>query len=1604
MTEFLRFVSLLWCVAFVPDSEYELIQQFGSFHDDRKKYFLWQSCAVLQESYMMRRRCRRRRRRVATYKYSDFRGSNVYTPHRPHCESQFAAKLHGLHIQASNGMDDDAALRHMMELVGRLAHMNPAWQHSVDGGVASCLDILESFMLMYHNIRRCENVTQFVNQMMILFKLVYRDKRGEVLKTLVKRVLKFFDVNLSSRNASNVQSKDFSDIVQTMRSAFDAGDAVKTNPLFVKLRDLFSYLLTQGMLSSLGLSLSEEDFSKSSIRHYQSTYSGKVDLWWCVLDTTITILERVDDFRRSGRFSSFVHGKDKYEDWLNKTDELLALAPFTGNLSAHGTNSFQFYSDLCHQIELGDAIVAHTKMLTNSNNAYIAKKLHALKLLKASEITRKASQQERSAPYGVLVHGKSSVGKSSFTRMLFKYYGKLMNLNTGDEFLYARSPTDEFWSGFDTSKWCIRLDDIAFLDPVKAQMDGTLECVLNVINNVPFNPPQAALEEKGRTPVRAELVIATTNRADLHAAQYFSCPLAILRRFPFIVSVEVKPEYRQDPINDGTGTVASTPFLDPEKIGSFEGFPDLWEIKVQKIVPDCRAEGEPGKDYARLKTEHIFTDVNEFLRFFGERITQHKANQSRALGADKYMDELEVCTKCFYVGDKCECLKVQSRDIEVPGERTYFASVCAIFASFFCFGWLCAYVTKHSRSNYTRILCCDYTLRVLSFFGRYSWFRQFAGICLVPYMHGRVQLSLLGKWCESRDRKKIMLIVALLSTVSVAYASYSFFKGKERGVVSELNVQSNLNSEVDNRFEKESSNNVWYNPTVVLTSFDIPVSSRSLAGKSMEDLENVFQRNCVHLSVRFRPRGELRYIRRTISGVFVKGQYLLTHNHAFPIDTEDNYYDVTIVNGPFSGGITPSVQFKLFQTDILRSQDEDLAMVTVRSVAPYKDILKYWGDEAVGDISKGFYLRRNAHGVIERGIVRKAALTRNWHIEQLGISNDLYLAQLDEETAEGHCGSMLIHLTPRGPIINAFHLLGRGTTAGYLSVRVSSIVNLIKRSDEMLGEMKLCGGGEPMLNTGKSNFVLGDLHPKSVLRYCESGTAQIYGGLKGFRPAPKSKVRKTPQCAIVCDHFKYDIGHGPPVMNGWKPWRNNLVDMISPSILHSRSELHTVAKSFLEDIRSGLPDKWRTKLHVLTNKAIVNGLPSVKFIDSINRTSSMGHPWNTTKKNFLIPAVDDNYPDGVDFPSEIWDRVNVMECTYINGERNFPVFTEHLKDEAVSYAKIEQEKTRAFSGAPVDMVLLVRKYFLSFVRLLQMHSFVFEAAPGVNPTSCEWSAFYAYLTQHGLDRMIAGDYSKYDKKMIADLILEAFWIIIEMHREAGWSEESLRVMWGIATDIAFPLINFNGDLIEFFGTNPSGHPLTVIINSLVNSIYMRWMYLRLNPDRECHTFKENVALMTYGDDNIMGVSEETPWFNHTAVQEELANFNIVYTMADKESVSVPYIHIDDCEFLKRKWRYDETLGHFACPLNINSILKSLTVWLPSSSICAEEQFVNIVTSANMEFFFHGKGVFEEHHNFLCSLLDNPEHRPYLPSGGLSSWYDLVEKFTCCEPLLCGNFN
>jgi hypothetical protein len=267
------------------------------------------------------------------------------------------------------------------------------------------------------------------------------------------------------------------------------------------------------------------------------------------------------------------------------------------------------------------------------------------------------------------------------------------------------------------------------------------------------------------------------------------------------------------------------------------------------------------------------------------------------------------------------------------------------------------------------------------------------------------------------------------------------------------------------------------------------------------------------------------------------------------------------------------------------------------------------------------------------------------------------------------------------------------------------------------------------------------------------------------------------------------------------------------------------------------------------------------------------------------------------------------------------------------------------------------------------------------------------LTQFGEDRIFAGDYSKYDKKMSPTFILAAFEILIDIAKASGkYDEGDLRVMWGIAYDTAFPVMDFNGDLVEFFGSNPSGHPLTVIINSLVNSLYMRYCYYVQNPKKEVESFKKNVALMTYGDDNVAGVNRECDFFNHTVVQNTLARVGVKYTMADKESQSVPFIHINDVEFLKRKWRWEAELESYVCPLAEASIHKMLTRTVKSKVVSDRMQAASILDTACREYFWYGREVFEQKRKEFMDIYANHRLEIYGWEGIFPDWVTLCRQY------------
>lgn len=310
---------------------------------------------------------------------------------------------------------------------------------------------------------------------------------------------------------------------------------------------------------------------------------------------------------------------------------------------------------------------------------------------------------------------------------------------------------------------------------------------------------------------------------------------------------------------------------------------------------------------------------------------------------------------------------------------------------------------------------------------------------------------------------------------------------------------------------------------------------------------------------------------------------------------------------------------------------------------------------------------------------------------------------------------------------------------------------------------------------------------------------------------------------------------------------------------------------------------------------------------------------------------------------------------------------------------------------------MVRKYLLTTVKVIQENPFPFEASPGCAAQTLEWEQYFDFLTTFGADRMVAGDYGKFDKKMGAMLILEAFWILSQILKRAGWSDEDLMVIHCIGEDTAFSFVNFGGDLLQFFGSNPSGHPLTVIINCLVNALYMRYCFAVLHPGNESvsiklRRFKELVKLLTYGDDNVMNVSREADWFNHTAIQSVLASVGVEYTMADKESESLPFIHISDVSYLKRSWRWDQDIGAIVCPLEEASIRKMLTVCIPSDEESPEFHMASVMVSAANEWFWYGKDVFERERAWLVDLANRHGIVRELEIKKLPTWQDLYDRF------------
>lgn len=1467
--------------------------------------------------------------------------------------------------------------------------------------VESALTLLKSLM--------GNNIPPFISKLiedivLLIIQLVRSRSKGDVLLSLLvftklrvegpilsaemfeKLVVKFG--NLFSE--FQVQS-DEDDVTFTQRCfkearwVLDQYDLVKDCKAVRKLRKLCLYILSLGLFEKLGITFKTFNYTRVEESILRKKYKPGVDFVYTLFDAAMFLCENGYQCMISGSLDPILHGSSAYQKWMEMATRLRVQSKFMSNPEPHGFDRHNFLCELRDCIDKGKSIVKYANDMDPVDKRLCSGMLNEMQLILANEITLRSAQKARKAPFVVLLHGASSIGKSTLENMLMFQYGKCFNKPIDSEYKYTRNYLDQYWPGYNSTQWFLVLDDMAWMRPsIATNGDLSVMELIMIANNVPYVPTQADLPDKGKTPLLVDAVVGTTNKKDLNAYHYFQTPFAAQRRLPFVIDVAVKKEFARFEC-----------MLDSSKTMPIDGeWPNYWNFVVSRVVPASTTEFDHQGKYEVL---HEFDHIDDLLAWYATEANNHREIQEKVMNSLNEMKALDVCTKCYKLTTKCECLEVQADDDEIILYED-FHRVLGVTqerlpapenADFGEMTWL-NYMKCVMFGVFMRLYVSDlslwFTRKAIYNTIFYQWLQKTVigidtDLNFLLYCSGRAGRAVENRFPRMREALSYAKIFSIVIGIGAVWKLHKVFFSKPNIEVNGSNISKDIGRAPEPRSDEKQ--NVWYKEYHSVSEFDVQPKSTSWASLENTAVISKVSTNCIKLGV------HLDTGIRRICAFGLGGHVYVTNNHAFP---KNQTYTVELTRGLKDQGVNSNMVIKISACDMCRFPDRDLVFFRIRNLPPVKDISGLLPKQSIRGTFEGTLIARDRDGLVQ---TKQVANIRKEFIAfcdaELGFNhnNQAWVGIPSSQCVVGDCGSVLLSKGGIGPIIMGIHF---GTYDG------KCCANFITIDDynvalKKFGFVVQCG--EPKLNTSTIVNNVGKLHFKSPIRYIEQGVANVYGSFDNAqRSGGTSKVAKT----FIADHListgEYKIEFGAPVMKGWEPWRHALVEMVNPVVEIDNQILDACMEEYYNDVVSNLPEAELREIFVYDNFTAVNGAAGVAYVDSINRKSSMGFPWRKSKKHFLhaVPARD-GLNEPVDFDAEIWERVDGIISGYEEGVRAMPVFTGSLKDEALKFSKIESKKTRVFAGAPIDWSLVVRKYLLGFVRVMQRNKFVFEAAPGTNAMSKEWTDIFRYVTKFGEDRIIAGDYGAYDKVMSPGIILAAYRVIYKICEKAGYSEKELRVLQGIAEDTAFPLMNMNGDLIEFYGSNPSGHPLTVIINCIAGSLYMRYCYAVLNPDGvSCKNFKKHVKLMTYGDDNIMGVSKDISWFNHTSIMNALASVNITYTMADKEAESIPFINIEEASFLKRSWRYDEESKLYMCPLEEKSISKMLTIGVATKEP-PKKQALEIITAAISEYFFYGREKFENRRQFLISVAEKCKLLDYETENSFPSWEMLMRRFT-----------
>lgn len=1189
----------------------------------------------------------------------------------------------------------------------------------------------------------------------------------------------------------------------------------------------------------------------------------------------------------------------------------------------------------------------------------------------------------RVKPFTFMIVGGSSVGKSTLAGLVAHVIAKVNGFPEGKEYSCTLNGNDKFQSEFSSKHVHVLFDDVGNARPeVSEGNPSTL--IVQFANNIHTSALSAELEKKGKNDIRVKTLGITSNVRDLHAGYWSVNAASIMRRIDLVVEVRLKP----DSVGPNGGIhprFANDPQPDAWDI-------DLYTIQVVRSTQDNLADTWFRKPVFADASNPFSTKVRtvsvvELIDYLSEVTPKHFATQDVLVDTSCELHLKEHCVHHPLFTVPCKKCVVCPDDGFEPMEKQAGGSRLPELDVFFL----------------NRDLC------VLDALPRVGESDESSSLTLVQRIQHLSSLA-IGSLSEAarKVREAVMKdpVVAVLSLISfVGLSSLVAFGLKRSDMVPEEGIMKRIAEASKKPSTFVKAQNVYQR--VFTNKLNFPKASIS---STLDQFEKKVS-NSLYLIVVQRIHEE--------TGVELGGS---TWANAFPVGS----CCWATVSHVFERGCCYRVKFQISSgvgikkvtamvndTNLRRHPTDDFCVINVPAMGDNADLSKYIVDDnfeyPVG--APLFIYTSHKDQVLYSDVTipcaEYKATSKISSIEDREVTNFGIQCMLIYECDNFHgmCGSLVV-MPGRNPVIVGMHCCG---------IPAKKECGAILPSKKFIAEAIGSFGGIRILESsplreailGKSVSMSNVVHEKNPVHFIEADDTNLTVFGQHDQPLSKFKsdVIKSPMCEHLKDVLGVDVEFGAPPKDAARPsFRRFLVNgsTFDETKLVNPAYVAVALEDKKETLRaSGVIPRIRDFVHSMNYYDALNGVPGEKGFEPVNPLTSMGFPLNRPKYKFFehsplakelglesVRFVSKQVVDGVErfvydlrFDKELVDVEGAIEEMFehlARGERANVVFRCNLKDEPISFKKIENKKIRVFSGAPVHFVVASRMINLATQQLQKAFPSVFECAVGVNATGRDWKHIYDFITQFGEDFCGDGDYTAFDQSIDpqlskADMDFRRWFL-----EECGFPEEFLLLFDGIATETIFPIFELDGLIFSAYRLSASGTPDTVERNSGQNTLITRYCYYSANNVKELGKiplFRNVCACMTYGDDiifnfNVPLLLENQLEFGLDTLSIELDKIGMTFTNALKEHHTTKYMHVSEISFLKRKFLRHPQLKEIVGALEIKSIFKSLT--MSRKPKAGQRESVAEICAANLnnalrELYWHGEQYYDQYYPGLVEV-------------------------------------